>query len=51
MVNDLGIRAGDDDGSVELVIVKPNMEHVLSANLLISGTRSLAGLLCCSHLT
>jgi len=44
LFNDVGIRAGDDDGSVELVIMKQNLEHVLSANLLISGTRPLAGL-------
>ena len=31
------IRPGDDEGSVEVVIAKSSSEHVLSANLLISG--------------
>jgi len=31
------VRSGDDEGSVEVVIVKRSSEHVLSANLLISG--------------
>jgi ubiquitin-conjugating enzyme E2 Q len=31
------IRPGDDEGSVEVMIAKSSSEHVLSANLLISG--------------
>lgn len=31
------IRAGDEEGSIELVIVKAHGDHLLSVNLLISG--------------
>jgi ubiquitin-conjugating enzyme E2 Q len=32
-----GVCAGDDEGSVEVVVEKANSEHVISVNLLISG--------------
>jgi ubiquitin-conjugating enzyme E2 Q len=35
----LEIRAGDDEGSLEVVIEKNSSEHVISVNLLVSGMR------------
>jgi len=33
-----GVRAGDDEGSVEVVIEKDSSERVVTVNFLISGT-------------
>lgn len=38
----LEARAGDDEGSVEVVITKNTSEHVLAANLLISGALNIS---------
>ncbi|KAF9566809.1 hypothetical protein CPC08DRAFT_703781 [Agrocybe pediades] len=37
------LRAGDDEGSVEVTIAKPSSEHVLSVNLLVSDTSEYPG--------
>ncbi|CAA7264437.1 unnamed protein product [Cyclocybe aegerita] len=37
------VRAGDDEGSIEVVIEKSSSEHVLSVNLLISDTSEYPG--------
>ncbi|KAJ3509436.1 hypothetical protein NLJ89_g5227 [Agrocybe chaxingu] len=37
------VRAGDDEGSIEVVLEKTSSEHVLSVNLLISDTSEYPG--------
>jgi len=45
----LGVRAGDDEGSVEVIIEKDSSERVVTVNFLISGICGISPVLSPTH--